>query len=108
MTSLKDLRERRGRIVSEMRGMLDAAGAEKRDLSTEEQARYDAMFAEQEGVADQIGREERQQELDRRMAEAASRTKEKAERGAAEAPIQYHPAPPPSTVPPSIAFSAAA
>ena len=44
-----------------MRGLLDAASAEIRDLTTEEQARYDEMFAEQERVGGQIAREERQQ-----------------------------------------------
>lgn len=72
-TSLKDLRERRGRLVAEMRGLLDAAATESRDLTTEEQARYDALFADQERAAGQIAREERQQELDRRMAEEAAR-----------------------------------
>jgi HK97 family phage major capsid protein len=72
-TALKDLRERRGRVVVEMRGLLDAAGTEKRDLSAEEQAKYDELFSQQEVVATQIAREERQQELDRRMAESASR-----------------------------------
>ncbi|MGB8527729.1 MAG: hypothetical protein WCD75_12995, partial [Rhodoplanes sp.] len=69
---MKDLRERRGRLVTEMRGLLDAASAESRDLTTEEQSRYDAMFAEQERVGGQIAREERQQDLDRRMAETAA------------------------------------
>ena len=72
-TTLKDLRERRGRLVAEMRGLLDAAGAEARDLTAEQQARYDEMFAEQERVGNQIAREERQQDLDRRMAESAAR-----------------------------------
>ena len=71
-TSLKDLRERRGRLVADMRGLLDAASAETRDLTTEEQSRYDEMFAEQERVGGQIAREERQQDLDRRMAETAA------------------------------------
>src|SRR6266545_368120 len=71
-TNLKDLRERRGRLVADMRGLLDAASAETRDLTTEEQSRYDEMFAEQERVGGQIAREERQQDLDRRMAETAA------------------------------------
>ena len=69
--NLKDLRERRGRIVTDMRALLDAAAAEGRDLTSEDQARYDALFAEQDRIGTQIIREERQQELDRRMAEEA-------------------------------------
>ena len=49
-TNLKDLRERRGRLVADMRGLLDAASAESRDLTTEEQSHYDEMFGEQERV----------------------------------------------------------
>src|SRR5437763_9129360 len=81
-TTLKDLREQRGRLVSEMRGMLDTAGSEKRDLTTEEQAKYDLLFAEQENVGQQIAREERQLELDRRMADiVAGRNREEAQKG---------------------------
>jgi HK97 family phage major capsid protein len=55
-----------------MRGLLDAAAAAKRDLTSEEQVKYDELFAAQEQVCQQVSREERQQELDRRMAEIAS------------------------------------
>lgn len=79
--SLKDLRERRGRLVTEMRDLLDAASTEGRDLGPEEQARYDALYADQERVGGQIGREERQQDLDRRMAEAAARCDDAASPG---------------------------
>jgi HK97 family phage major capsid protein len=72
-TVLKDLRERRGRIVSEMRSLLDIAGTQKRDLAQDEQTKYDELFSEQETVGNQIAREERQQTLDRRMAESVSR-----------------------------------
>ncbi|HYI26548.1 MAG TPA: phage major capsid protein [Bradyrhizobium sp.] len=72
MSTLKDLRERRGRIVTEMRGLLDTAAAEKRDLLGEEQAKYDELFSVQEQISQQVCREERQQELDRRMAELAN------------------------------------
>jgi HK97 family phage major capsid protein len=81
-TALKDLRERRGRIVNEMRGMLDSAGAQQRDLNSEEQAKYDTLFEEQNGLGGQISREERQQDLDRRMAELASSTEKRQAAGA--------------------------
>ena len=60
-------------IVAEMRSLLDTATAEKRDLTAEEQAKYDQLFSEQETTGNHISREERQHELDRQMAEAASR-----------------------------------
>jgi len=70
--NLKNVRERRGRIVTDMRALLDTAASEARDLTSEDQARYDALFAEQDRIGTQITRDERQQELDRRMAEEAS------------------------------------
>jgi HK97 family phage major capsid protein len=72
MTALKELRARRGQIVTQMRGMLDLASAEKRDLTAEEKAKYDTLFNEQEQVGLDVAREERQLELDRRMAEMAA------------------------------------
>ena len=60
-------------IVAVMRSLLDTATAEKRDLTAEEQAKYDQLFSEQETTGNHISREERQHELDRQMAEAASR-----------------------------------
>lgn len=69
---LKELREKRGRIVTEMRGMLDAAQTAKRELTAEEQTKYDALFAQQDGMRLQIERGERQANLDREMAETAA------------------------------------
>lgn len=56
---LKELREKRGKIVHEMRGMTDVAQTEKRDLTDEELARHSSMFDECEKLGRQIQAEER-------------------------------------------------
>lgn len=69
MKRLRELRQKRGELVEQMRGVLDRAEQEKRELTAEEQAKYDTLFAEQKRVADDCEREERQVELERTMLE---------------------------------------
>lgn len=74
--TIKELRAKRGKLVADMRALLEAAKTEKRGLNAEEQAKYDAMFAEQEGVQKQISQEERQADLERDDAERRLREKD--------------------------------
>lgn len=69
---LKALREKRGKIVAEMRALLDKATAEKREPTAEEAATHDRLYGEQEQLRAAIAAEERQLELDREMAERAA------------------------------------
>jgi hypothetical protein len=46
-TDFKDLRESRGKIVAEMRALLDGVETDGRDLTSEEQAQYDQLFTDQ-------------------------------------------------------------
>lgn len=62
---LRELRQRRGALIQQMRDMLDAAG--DTDLSAEDQTRYDALDTEQRELGERIAREERQAELDHEM-----------------------------------------
>lgn len=55
-TSLKGLREKHGKIVAEMTTLLQKAEDEDRDLSAEEQTRFDELKAERDGLANRIGR----------------------------------------------------
>lgn len=70
---LKELRNKRGKLVSDARALLDKAEAENRSLTTEEQTQWDKMIEDQSRIGDDISREERQQELDRKMAEDAAK-----------------------------------
>jgi HK97 family phage major capsid protein len=64
---LKELREKRAKIVTDMRAILDAADTEKRSPSAEEQTKYDGLFAQTEELRKQVATEERQIELEREM-----------------------------------------
>lgn len=74
---LKELREKRGKLIADMRALLDIANTEKRDLTEEEQQNYDTMYTEQEKLGKQVETEERQQELDRQAAERKLETEKK-------------------------------
>jgi HK97 family phage major capsid protein len=66
---LKELREKRARIVTSMREITDKATAEKRDMNAEEVKKHGDLFTEQETVAGNITAEERTLELAREQAQ---------------------------------------
>lgn len=72
---LNELRTQRNTLVTQARGLLDKAEAEKRGLNAEEQQQYDKLFADQEQLRSTIAAEERQIELERGMAEEELRQK---------------------------------
>lgn len=55
----KELRAKRAKLVADARAVLDAADAEKREMTAEETATYDAALAEADGVFAKIERMER-------------------------------------------------
>ncbi len=69
---LKGLREKRGKVVADMRKLVDAAEAEKRAMTDEDLAGHDKLFAESERLRKEITAEERQTELDREAATGAA------------------------------------
>jgi HK97 family phage major capsid protein len=71
MSRLLELRDQRGRTVQEMRGLLDAAQNENRELTGEEEARWSAMNAEVDRLGGLVERLERQAQLDMAMAAPA-------------------------------------
>ena len=77
---LKALRENRGKVISEMRGIVETAETAKRELTGEESAKHAEMFKKQEELRGTIGATEKQVELDREMAaDAADADKRAAE-----------------------------
>ena len=74
---LKQLRDQRGKLVADARAILDKAETEKRALTAEEEANYQAAFAKQDELRGQIEREERLVEAERQAAEQALREKGK-------------------------------
>lgn len=53
---LKTLREKRAKLVAEMRGIVETAETADRELTAEEQARFDELKAEKEGLDTRIDR----------------------------------------------------
>jgi HK97 family phage major capsid protein len=68
---LKEMRNKRGKLVTDARAILDKAETEKRELTKEEAAKYDEIFAEASRVGESIEREERQTDLERKAAQQA-------------------------------------
>lgn len=54
--SLQALREKRTNVVAQMRGIIDAAEKDNRDLTAEEQTSFDELKAEETGLATRIER----------------------------------------------------
>lgn len=65
MSKLKELHQRKAELVQEGRSLLDKVGEEKRDLSDDEETRYQSIFTEVENVGKAIEREERQIQMER-------------------------------------------
>lgn len=85
LVTAKDLREKRARLVNEAKEILEVAGKETRELTTEESAKFDAIHADVEKIAADVQRIERQESLEREMAESAgARSVEKAARPVSE------------------------
>lgn len=57
--NLNELREKRGRLVNQMREILDTAEANSRDLTDDEVSNYEAMEKDQDAIAAKIGRLEK-------------------------------------------------
>jgi HK97 family phage major capsid protein len=72
---LKELREQRGKLVTDARAILDKAETEKRAVTPAEDATYKELFTKQEELRAKIEREEQQVEAERSAAEQALRNK---------------------------------
>jgi HK97 family phage major capsid protein len=64
---IRRLNEERGRVVAEMRDLLERSKVEKRALNTEEQSSYDQLFERQESLKGSIEREQKQAEIEHEM-----------------------------------------
>lgn len=68
MKRLKDLRQKKGELATQMRALLDKADTEKRALSTDEDAEYRKVEDQYDATNKDIEREERQLERERELA----------------------------------------
>jgi len=74
----KQMREKRGALNEQMKGMVAAAKAEARELTKEENVQFDAMYAEQEELRDNIKRVENLENLTKELASKADEVRESA------------------------------
>jgi HK97 family phage major capsid protein len=89
---LKALREKRGRIVREMRDIIDGAQKDKRDLTDEELAKHRELFNAQDALKTQIDAEEATAEAERALAAAAGPDAERARKASGEGDPAARPA----------------
>lgn len=75
MARLRQLREQRMQIATQMRGILETAEREGRSLSAEEQSNYDKAFTQQSELRETIQRLERQADLDRELGQPVTETR---------------------------------
>ena len=87
MDRIAKLRARRQAGLATMTELLELAARENRDLTAEEQTRFDALKAEDDAIGAQLAREE---EVERRLAAAARPAP--ALPGASNLPIPAQPA----------------
>ena len=74
----KQMREKRGALVEQMQGMVAAAKAEGRNLSNEENEKFDAISNEVDELRAAAARIERAEELKKEMATKAEEVREAA------------------------------
>ena len=65
MNKIDELKQKRGAIVKEARVMLDMAETERRDLTGEENQKYERMMTDVDKLAGDIAREEKMQGLEK-------------------------------------------
>lgn len=73
---LKEMRNQRGKAIADARALVEKAEEEKRDLSQEEQEKYDKYIDDAQKLGSKIESEEGLRELERESAEKAYREKE--------------------------------
>lgn len=77
--TIKEMREKRAKLIADARALITAAQAEKRSMSDEESQKYDAMFNEADGLRKDIDREERQRSAERELEEGLQQEEERSE-----------------------------
>lgn len=65
--TLKELREKRSKLIADAREILNKADTEKRSTTAEEQTAYDKLFTEADGLRSRIANEERSLEAEREL-----------------------------------------
>lgn len=69
MSKVLELQEQKGRLVTEMRGILDKAESEKRSLTSDEDAKYKKMDEDLDSITESISRHLKLEDAERTKAE---------------------------------------
>ncbi|MDF3413280.1 phage major capsid protein [Sulfitobacter sp. M57] len=75
--TLKEMIEKRAKLIKDARSLLTTAKDEKRSMTDDETTQYDKMFAEADELRQTIEREQRQREVERELSEAAEAEEER-------------------------------
>ena len=65
--NILEMRKKRAALVKQAREILDKADKEKRSLTSEEEQKYEKIFAEVDELGKRIEKEERQRELEQEI-----------------------------------------
>lgn len=71
--NVREMRDKRAKLIADARAMLDKAGGENRDLSAEEQPVYDGLLKEATSLKAQIERQDELGSLELELAQPAQR-----------------------------------
>jgi HK97 family phage major capsid protein len=69
--TIKEMIEKRAKLIKDARALITAAQTEKRSMTDEENVQYDKMFKEADELRTNIEREQRQREVERELEELA-------------------------------------
>lgn len=75
--TLKEMREKRSKMIKAARALLDTATGENRAMTGEEQIGYDKLFSDSDELRKSIETEERQREVERELEESLGETEER-------------------------------
>jgi HK97 family phage major capsid protein len=78
--TLKELREKRKKLITSAREIIDFVDKENREMTKEESTNYDKLFGEADELRQRIAREERQREAERELEESMLAEDEKRRR----------------------------
>ena len=83
MNKVLDLRQKRAKLIADARALLDKAENEGRDLTTEENANWDAMMGDARKLEEQVDREIRMATVESTLGQFASAAQEDTRGGSA-------------------------
>jgi HK97 family phage major capsid protein len=82
--TIKEMIEKRAKLIKDARALITGAQTEKRSMNEEEQGEYDTMFAAADELRKDIDREQRQRDAERELEELSGEQEERNGAGGAD------------------------